>query len=327
MTYFSVIVPVYNVENYLKECINSVLVQSFKDYELILVDDGSTDNSGIICDEYENKYENVYALHKNNGGASEARNYGIKKSNGTYLLFLDSDDYWDDYNALQKIYEVIHRTKENVDVVLFQAKLLYPNGKLLPDNGKFDNDFNKMNPQEELLYLSENGLLIGSACSKVVNRKFIIDNKLFFKVGIKHEDIEWLLRLANCLPKYVYSNQFFYIYRKGRIGSVTSNVNYEFLMQFANILEDFFDFTFCNEIVKTCMLGYVSYEYCILLAQSNFIQDSYEKRKINKKLKGMRDILKYDIHPNVKKINKVMKIIGFNMTKCLLGKYLKYRKR
>ena len=90
---FSVILPIYNVEKYLAECIESVLSQSFKDYELILVDDGSKDGSGRICDEYAQKDSRIKVLHKENGGLSDARNYGTERASGDYIVYIDSDDY------------------------------------------------------------------------------------------------------------------------------------------------------------------------------------------------------------------------------------------
>lgn len=89
----SIIVPVYNVENYLPKCVDSLINQTYKNIEIILVDDGSTDNSGIICDRYQTLDERVTALHKNNGGLSDARNYGIERARGSYLSFVDSDDF------------------------------------------------------------------------------------------------------------------------------------------------------------------------------------------------------------------------------------------
>lgn len=89
----SVIIPVYNVEKYLRKCIESVLNQSFRNYEIILVDDGSTDSSGLICDEYSSKYDFITVIHKANGGLSQARNRGIDTSVGDYIIFIDSDDY------------------------------------------------------------------------------------------------------------------------------------------------------------------------------------------------------------------------------------------
>ena len=94
----SIIVPVYNVEKYLKRCIDSILNQSFTDFELILVDDGSTDNSGEIIDEYAIKDERIKVIHKENGGLSSARNVGIEYSKGNYIAFVDSDD-WENVNS------------------------------------------------------------------------------------------------------------------------------------------------------------------------------------------------------------------------------------
>ena len=92
MIKYSIIVPIYNIEKYIEECILSVINQSYKNYELVLVDDGSLDNSGIICDNYAKKYKKIKVIHKKNGGLSDARNAGIKISTGEYVLFLDGDD-------------------------------------------------------------------------------------------------------------------------------------------------------------------------------------------------------------------------------------------
>ncbi|WP_416150485.1 glycosyltransferase [Salipaludibacillus sp. HK11] len=92
MSMISVIVPIYNVENYLSNCIDSILKQSYKNIEIILVNDGSTDSSGEICNEYVNKYKRIKVLNKNNGGVSSARNVGIKSARGDYISFIDPDD-------------------------------------------------------------------------------------------------------------------------------------------------------------------------------------------------------------------------------------------
>lgn len=98
---FSIIVPIYNVEKYLRCCVDSVLAENFSDYEMILVDDGSPDGCGKICDEYADKYPHIKVIHKENGGLSDARNAGIRAAKGDYLIFLDSDDYWADTNRLK----------------------------------------------------------------------------------------------------------------------------------------------------------------------------------------------------------------------------------
>lgn len=100
MTLISVIIPVYNVETYLRKCVDSVLSQSYNCFEILLIDDGSTDSSGKLCDELVKMDGRIKAFHKLNGGLSSARNYGVEKARGEYIIFLDSDDYWLDINIL-----------------------------------------------------------------------------------------------------------------------------------------------------------------------------------------------------------------------------------
>lgn len=116
MPYFSLILPVYNVEKYVKRCINSLLRQEYTDYEIILVDDGSTDSSGSICDKLADKNNNIFAYHKENGGLSDARNYGMDRAKGNYILFIDSDD-WVDEKLLISLHN--HLNKSNVDILKF----------------------------------------------------------------------------------------------------------------------------------------------------------------------------------------------------------------
>ena len=112
----SIIVPVYNTEEYLDKCILSIMAQTYADFELLLIDDGSTDSSGSICDKYAAQDSRVRVFHKENGGVSRARNLGIDNSKGDYLLFLDSDDW-----LASDTFEILHRTleREDADCVIF----------------------------------------------------------------------------------------------------------------------------------------------------------------------------------------------------------------
>ena len=101
--FFSIIVPVYNVEKYLPQCVESILRQTYENFEVILVDDGAKDRSGEICDEFAAKDERVSVIHKQNGGSSSARNAGIQEAQGTYILFVDSDDYWSNNTMLMQL--------------------------------------------------------------------------------------------------------------------------------------------------------------------------------------------------------------------------------
>lgn len=116
----SIIVPIYNVEKYLRECIDSILIQTYENLEIILVDDGSPDNSGKICDEYLKKDTRIKVFHKPNGGLSDARNYGIKQANGKYIQFTDSDDFLDK-DMIKTLYMDIKENNSDVSICSFYA--------------------------------------------------------------------------------------------------------------------------------------------------------------------------------------------------------------
>ena len=118
MEVISVVIPVYNVECYLKECLDSVLKQTYASKEILLVDDGSSDSSGIICNEYAARYSNIRVIHKENGGLSSARNRGIEESSGDWVIFLDSDDVWADEDCLTKLHQ--YAAYYNLDVLRFE---------------------------------------------------------------------------------------------------------------------------------------------------------------------------------------------------------------
>ena len=326
--YFSIIIPIYNVEKYLHQCVESVLNQSFKNIEVILVDDGSPDGSPQICDDFASKDNRVKVVHKKNGGLSDARNHGIETATGEYLLFLDGDDYWGDTQALAKTYTEINQYDSSADIVMFQAQLLYEDVTVIKNNDCIAENFNNLGKEEALNYLLENGYLIGSACSKVVKRKFLLENNLFFKVGIKSEDIHWILRVANAMPKYQYTDQYFYMYRKGRVGSITTTVGYEHLCQLADIIEEFsIDYKFSNKTAEKCILSLVAYQLTILMANIANLQDRNERNNLKKRIKIMAPLLNYDMHPRVRLVNKVKNLIGFKGAMYMLGIYLKYRGR
>ena len=127
----SVIIPIYNNEKYLHECLNGVLNQTYNNLEIILINDGSTDLSGNICDKYSQKNSKIKVIHQINQGAAVARNNGILNSRGDYIIFLDGDDYWDDINFLRKSMENIQES--DPDIINFGFKKYYE------DINKFEN--------------------------------------------------------------------------------------------------------------------------------------------------------------------------------------------
>lgn len=208
----SVIVPVYNVETYLKKCIESVLNQTYKDFELVLVDDGSSDNSGAICDEYKDM-DNVVIVHKLNGGLADARNKGIEVSKGDYITFIDSDDYVAK-EYLETLYSVLCDTCS--DIVISNFINIFEEDKIhktFTDNLKY-----KCISKSECYHrmLLQDGIDVSST-AKLYSRK-IFDSVRFIK-GQLYEDINIISDIIEKSANIAITNYagYYYLQREGSI--------------------------------------------------------------------------------------------------------------
>ncbi len=214
MPLVSVVVPIYNVEKYLNRCIESIVNQTYKNLEIILVDDGSTDNSSLICDEWCTKEERISVIHKENEGAGMARNSGINKAVGEYIFFFDSDDYID-CNTVEKCIDNAILNKS--DVVVFGRKEVLENGsekivEFFPKEKKFYGDeiYNKLLPE---MFSHKCGFGL-SCCSKMFKLSVINDNKVRFKSEreILSEDSYFLLELFHKIKTVSILPEYFYYY-------------------------------------------------------------------------------------------------------------------
>lgn len=216
-TLFSVLVPVYNVEKYLSECIESVLGQTNPNFELILIDDGSTDTSGKICDDYAVKDARIKVFHQANQGHTLARRKGIAEASSDYLLFLDSDDYWDT-NLLETI---LHTIEEfNCDMVIFRFRCFNEaNSSLLESKTVFKNKtvFGTENrsPLYHALIMEE----FNSLCIKAIKRNIFDKNDYTSFKSIKNgEDLLQTLPLITNAHSIVYIDRVLYNYRINPLG-------------------------------------------------------------------------------------------------------------
>lgn len=326
--FISVVVPIYNVEKYLGFCIDSILMQSMKDFEIILVDDGSPDGCGIICDEYAAKHENVYAFHKKNGGLSDARNFGLKQSRGKYVLFIDSDDFYDDSDFFKKIKSVAEEF-DNPTIIAFSFKNFNTSTGEYTD-GKYSQDMEIVNGSiscEELLkHLVQNDKLAISACFKAIKREFMLEHGLFFKKGIYSEDIEWSMRLFTKPLNMKFLDSNAYVYRSGRDGSITNSMKMKNLTDLMGIIEEYSSvFLDAEEPVCSVLLNYLAYQYCILCGILARIKDKKDKAIVFRFLKDNKWLLKYSLSRKVAKVAKLNKYIGIRNTVLLLGFYIKHR--
>ena len=224
----SVIVPVYNVEKWLNKCIDGILVQSYNNLEIILVNDGSIDKSGNICDNYSKKDNRIKVFHNKNKGLSYSRNFGVKNFNSKYVMFVDSDDFISDSNIIEKFISILERDKCDF---IYTSYCRFDDGnedkitEVLPIN--IDNeDIKGKSGLEILARLIEKNSYHHAAYLKICRKNFLIDNKLFFKEGIYHEDSEWSPKLFYYANKVTIYNEPYYM-RRMRENSIITTTNEE----------------------------------------------------------------------------------------------------
>ncbi len=229
----SVIVPVYNVEKYLDNCVQSILRQSYTNLEIILIDDGSTDKSSQLCDEYSQKDKRIKVIHKKNGGQSDARNVGITVATGKYIAFVDSDDYIDE-QFLEQLYLAIKKNKS--DISMCKYKKTY---KLNEKNKKIYNKCIIYSPEEALREL----LLFQNADNYIWNKlyKKELFFKLSFKVGKKMEDLGIIYLIFSKAKKIVSIDYegYFYVQREG---STMWQVNSQLILDTMEMVNERFDY-------------------------------------------------------------------------------------
>lgn len=216
---FSVIIPIYKVEKYLRECVDSVLNQTFEDFEIILVDDGSPDLCPQICDEYAEKDSRVKVIHKSNGGQSDARNFGTEAATGEYICYVDSDDYLIDNRVLERLAE---KTISNPDIVHYKSVHWFESdGHIAPCRYDYNVPTKDRTLDEIYCDLIDKDAYYNSAWSKIIRRSLLVDNNICFEKGIVGEDNEWYYHVVMAATKLVLIDEPLYVYRR-RAGSTTT---------------------------------------------------------------------------------------------------------
>ena len=236
----SVIVPVYNAERYIRQCLDSILTQDFADFELMIVDDGSTDSSLELCKDYSEKDSRIRLFHKENAGPSSARNFALTRANGEYLLFLDSDDYWLDNSCLGRLYQIA--LDNNLDIVRGELKQVDEKGD---DFGITSNLDSRMNIAWKVLSSGEfyrdairgqNFLFLSLFRKSVVCTYRFDENLKFF------EDGEFYARVLLSNLRCMYVPICFYAYRVNPF-SITNSGNVKNLQDSFLIGEIFAEYT------------------------------------------------------------------------------------
>ncbi len=216
----SVIIPVYNVEEYLRECVDSVLNQTYGIFEIILVDDGSADSSGTICDEYIEKDERVTVVHQKNGGLSVARNTGLSEAKGDYIYFLDSDDYITE-NAFEILLGIAE--KDSSDIVFFDAVSFADKGDFtVKQNYIRKNKYQTAGGLDVFSQMTENKEFHSAVPLLFISRKFLLNSGISFVPDIIYEDMIFTYQLF-CKASTVSQCDKALYHRRYRKNSITTS--------------------------------------------------------------------------------------------------------
>ena len=290
MPKFSIIVPVYNVENYIDECLSSIFNQSYKDFEVIVVDDGTEDNSMDIVNKYD-----VIVVKEKNSGLSTARNNGVKKAKGEYLLFVDSDDYLEK-DLLKNINDNL---SDNPDVLRFQIKEVDEDKETNYNEEGFDttNGVDAFNKISKYHYIE-------NAWAYAINRKYYLDNNYKFKDGSYHEDfglIPLVIIKANTIKSISYIG---YNYRQ-RNNSIMNNNDYEktkkkvkdFLNHYKYLIKEIDKLNIESSVFKSYISNSLIIKICELKGN-----DYKEYKKVLKELNVYDNVLSDTLVRKIKKV-------------------------
>lgn len=264
----SVIVPIYNVEKYLEKCINSLLSQTLEDIQIILVNDGSKDNSGNIAKEYEKNNKNrIIYVEKENGGLSDARNYGLKYATGDFIAFLDSDDYIEK-NAYEEMFN--KAIEENADYV--ECDFIWE----FPNKIRVDKQYPYKNKKEMLSFVRV------VAWNKLIKRQLITDNNLEFPKGLRYEDVEFTYKLIPFINKFTYVDKPFihYVQREGSIANVQNERTAEIFTVLDNVIEFYKKNNIYEEYRDELEYNYARYLLCSSLKRMCKIKDKTIREKL-----------------------------------------------
>lgn len=219
----SVIVPIFNVKDYLPRCVDSILSQTYRNLDIVLVDDGSTDNSGIIADEYAAKYENrITCIHKKNGGLSDARNCGIEHSKGDYIAFIDSDDFIHT-KMIETLVQGILQTDADISACDYQSFFL--ESELDIDEHLYESEYIVCKGFDSIKMLFSNDGYFDYAWNKLYKRELFAEIR--YPKSKLMEDLGTTYRLIELSESVVYSRRKLYFYQQ-REGSILSNHNKRF---------------------------------------------------------------------------------------------------
>ena len=312
MVSFSIIIPVYNVEQYLDQCVGSVVSQSYRNFEVILVDDGSLDGSGALCDAWAARDARIRVIHQENQGLSGARNTGIRAAIGDYLMFLDSDDWWSNDSVLETV--ACRLEKTGADVLSFSYQKVYGSRQEGSYYGTLADAPAELPAEESLAYMMEQGVWITGACNKAVRRTTVVDNGLYFRLKITSEDIDWTLRLAISARFFDFINLCVFQYRQ-RGTSISHKTTLQRVEGMCANVDECLALLSAAPSEKAALLRpFVAYQYATVVFNYAGLSKNERTAAVTQRVRGMRHLLKESQNSKVRLMDLCCSVFGFSGT-------------
>lgn len=317
MKKLSIIVPVYNTEKHLKKCFDSIINQNNSEIEVVVINDGSTDNSEVIIKEYTEQYKDVFKYYKkDNSGVADTRNFGIEKATGEYIMFLDSDDYID-----KKLYDNIKKyIDENVELIKYKMQRVDENDKILEivPGATFD----KITGEEGFNKLYGTDVLLDSPCVYVTKKDIFTRDNLKFKVGTEHEDFG-LIPFVIVLAKSMVSTNFYGYYYVQSKGSLMRNENYQKTIK--RVYDALGHYDNAKEYSQEINISKLTHDN-IMIYYTNAVILKARDLKEEERKKYLEELKKRKVFKNIKvrnlkqMIKKILLMIDMNLYLKLYGK-------
>lgn len=318
----SIIVPVYNVQNYISDCIESILCQSTDDYEIILIDDGSTDKSGEICDDYAIRFEQIHVYHQRNQGQAAARNFGVEKSKGEYIWFVDADDFLLEKDSLEVLIEL---AKDSPNIIAFgwkQAKEMCDFKSSISVYSIDDPSQRIWQGKEYVMQmLNKSPISPWYPWAYLFQKQYWIERNFQFKSGIKYEDLELIYLTILNAESIKFVEKAFYGYRVGRPGSTLTNLKLSTLQDgifvIAENIKKVKSDRALDENLQTKLCNNFACNYFSLMIASTKLLHN-DKKKFRKILKEHFWIADYACSRYQKWLKRFASIFGICITQKLL---------
>lgn len=322
----SIIIPIYNLEKYISKCLDSIVSQMSEEVEIILINDGSIDKSEEICKNYCQKYQQIKYFYQPNAGVSVARNNGLEKASGKYILFVDGDDWILD-GTLQNVLKMI-KQDHTIDIIA---------GNFLKEfDGKIEKkelihipNLKELSFPDSFIQLVKKQLFNPSLACNFFQKKLFIENNIFLDENVKYtEDMDCTLRLFLHAQKIDLLEKPFYVYRQTRQGAATSSVSVKRVQDTMNFVAKWY-----HEIeqieqkeLKNCLLGFIQYEYSIVVGML-FLLKKGQRNELYHQVKQYEFLLKNGQGKKGKIVHFFYTIFRFNMTGRLMSFWIKNKNK